>query len=341
MGEKIKLTPREIVKRCIEFRNPPRIGMHFKVMPINGKTWNFTDFAGISYKEDPDFKPDIPGTDEWGCKKESFDATGENMGQVKDHPLKDWSQIDSYKFPDFKNPARYQHLAEEVVNFHEQGLYVYGHIPAQMLLPIDLRGMENWFIDHILEKENLCKLLDQIDAARLQIIEHYAAAGVDGVITWDDMGTNDRALVSPEMFRDIYLPGYRKTCDFLHDRGMHFIHHCCGQVRDYMAMFVEAGCDVIQLDQPELMGIDWLAENFGGKICFWNPVDIQKTMFGNDLKAIEDQAHRQVWQLGNFEGGFMVKAYEAPNSINLNIEKSEVQYQAFMKYSKYPLIPCV
>jgi hypothetical protein len=45
-----------------------------------------------------------------------------------------------------------------------------------------------------------------------------------------------------------------------------------------MDMFVEAGCDVLQLDQPTLMGIEWLGKNYGGKICFWNPVDIQTTI---------------------------------------------------------------
>ena len=84
-------------------------------------------------------------------------------------------------------------------------------------------------------------------------------------------------------FRAIYFPRYRKTCDVLHERNMHFIHHCCGQAREYMGMFCEAGCDVIQLDQPNLMGIEWLAEHFGGKICFWNPVDIQTTIAQGDV----------------------------------------------------------
>ena len=32
--------------------------------------------------------------------------------------------------------------------------------------------------------------------------------------------------------------------------AMHFLHPCCGQVREYMDFFAEAGCDVLQLDQP-------------------------------------------------------------------------------------------
>jgi hypothetical protein len=120
---------------------------------------------------------------------------------------------------------------------------------------------------------------------------------------------------------------------------MHFIHHCCGQVRQYVDLFIEAGCDVLQLDQPELMGIDWLAEHAGGRICFWNCVDIQKTIGGGDLDAVEDEAHRQVWRLGSFDGGFMVKAYQQPESIGMTVAQAQRQYEAFTRYARYPLIP--
>lgn len=335
----MEMSSREIVRRCVEFRDPPRIGLHFAVAPIRGRTWPLTDFACIGYKADPGFNP-AAGKDEWGLSRETYDPTGENMGQVKEHPLGEgWEKLDTYRFPDFSKAARYAHLAADVARAHAGGKYVYGPIPSLMLLTADLRGMENWLLDHLVEPGSLARLLDMIVDARLRIIEAYAAAGVDGVITWDDMGTNDRAMVSPGVFRDIYFPRYCKTCEALHERDMHFIHHCCGQVREYMGMFKEAGCDVIQLDQPNLMGIDWMAENFGGGMCFWNPVDIQTTIARGDLAAIEDEAHRQVWAFGRYGGGFMVKAYQQPNSIGMSVEQSEAQYRAFIRFSRYPLPP--
>ena len=335
----MEMTSREIVRRCIEFHDPPRIGLHFAVAPIEGKTWPLTDFASVGYGADPDVHL-ASGEDEWNLPRETFDPTGENMGQVKKHPLGEgWHQLETYRFPDFSKAARYAHLAVDVARAHADGKYAYGHIPSLMLLPADLRGMENWFLDHVVECDNLIRLLDMLVDARIRIIGAYAAAGVDGVITWDDMGTNDRAMVSPDLFRAIYFPRYKKTCDVLHERNMHLIHHCCGQVREYMGMFLEAGCDVIQLDQPNLMGIEWLAENFGGKVCFWNPVDIQTTIARGDVTAIEDEVHHQVWAFGQCGGGFMVKAYQQPNSIGMTVEQAESQYQAFVRFSRYPLQP--
>jgi uroporphyrinogen decarboxylase len=334
------LTPCEIVKRCIEFRDPPRIGLHFKVMPLQGRVWPVTDFALVNYRQAPDFVPVFPGANEWGYKMETFDSTGENMGQVKEHPLGDgWHKLETFPFPQFDHPGRYAHLPDEVAGHRARGLYVYGSIPTLMEMVYELRGMENFFMDAADEAPELTHLLTLILLARLQIIEQYAALGVDGVITWDDMGVNDRCMVSPATFRRLFLPSYKATCDALHERGMHFIHHCCGQVRELLPMFLEAGCDVLQLDQPTLMGIDWLAENYGGKLCFWNPVDIQRTITQTSAEAIKDEAHAQAWKLGNFGGGFMVKAYEQPNAIGMTVAQAEAQYQAFLEYSQYPLIP--
>jgi len=335
-----ELSSREIVRRCIAFETPPRIGLHFRVSPIAGRVWEFTDFAGASYGTDPSFVPGPEGRNEWSILMKSPDPTGENMGETIDPPLGEgWHKLETYRFPDFRSPGRYAGLEDAVRAAHAQGKYVYGHIPSLMLLPIGLRGMGNWLLDQALHQSELRYLLERILEARLAAIEHYHAAGVDGVVSYDDMGTDERGFVRPDVFRDLYLEPYRRTIDALHNRGMHFIHHCCGQVREYMDMFVEAGLDVLQLDQPELMGVKWLGERHGGKLCFWNCVDIQKTMPTNDPALIRDEAHRLVWHLGRYGGGFMVKAYQQPNAVGITVEASQAQYDAFWEFAHYPLKP--
>ena len=154
-----EMTGREIVKRCIEFRDPPRIGMHFEVDPLHGRVWHETDFGNAGYGPAPNFptadsdsRP--PGADEWGIVKVTLNPNV--LGEAKVHPLGEgWHLLDTYRFPDFANPIRYAGLSEKVAALHAQGKYVYGHIPELMLLPADMRGMENWLTDHLLEQESL------------------------------------------------------------------------------------------------------------------------------------------------------------------------------------------
>jgi hypothetical protein len=325
---------REIVKRCITFNNPPRIGLHFDVEPLNGKKWPVTDFGILSYPYDPKRKYTNPNND-WGMALTSLNAERQDKGQVKEHPLKDWNDFHNYPWPDFSNPYRYLQLKDEMAEFREKGLYVYGSVPSLIQLCSDLRYIENWFLDHLIHPTKLTALLEIIHKARMDIVDEYYKMGVDGVITWDDMGTNIDTLISPVEFRQIYFPWYKKFNDELHNRKMHFIHHCCGKVNKFMDMFIEAGTDVMQLDQPTLMGIDFLSENYGGKICFWNPVDIQTTMQQDNLDKIRTEAHEMVRKLGKFNGGFMVKAYESPEAINLTEEKFIAQYEAFLEVAEY------
>jgi hypothetical protein len=123
--------------------------------------------------------------------------------------------------PDLTKPAGQAHLPEQVAGFHAQGKYVYGPIRAPMTMCGELGGLANWFMDHALHPDEPGRLLNIVTDARLAIIDGFADAGVDGVISWDDMGTHQQPMVSPEMFRAIYFPRYKRTCD-----GWITTHHC-------------------------------------------------------------------------------------------------------------------
>jgi hypothetical protein len=161
------MTRREIVKRCIEFRDPPRIAWDFRVAPIDGYGCDETDFACVGYGTDPNFHPAKPGFNEWGYRMETVDPTGECMGEARDNPLAaGWNALETYRWPDVDSDASFAGIGEAIAAGHSRGKYVYGTIPSLMLLPIALRGMENWFLDHGLHEDMLAVLLEHILANR-------------------------------------------------------------------------------------------------------------------------------------------------------------------------------
>ena len=95
---------------------------------------------------------------------------------------------------------------------------------------------------------------------------------------------------------------------------------------------MEAGIDVCQFDQPELHGIDYLSENFGGRMTFWCPVDIQKTLQTGDPVKVETAAKEYVEKLGCFGGGFIAGYYASNDAIKVDPELQAVACRAFMKY---------
>jgi len=90
--------------------------------------------------------------------------------------------------------------------------------------------------------------------------------------------------------------------------------------------------DVVQLDQPRLMGHQRLSDEFGGRICFWNTADIQ---WSTRAEIADEQLHAEVCAMvrsfDRFGGGFMARQYPQPDDIELSQQRHEVIYRAFLE----------
>ena len=153
-------------------------------------------------------------------------------------------------------------------------------------------------MDTILEPENICRFLDKTTDLSIQAIRRAAKNGADGAIIFDDLGMQHALFFSPDTFREIFKPYYKKLADELHSHGMDFFVQSCGKVGEIIPDFIEAGVDVFQFDQPELHQSIHLAKTYGDKAAFYCPVDIQKIMINGDKKIIEEGAKKHLWCSG-------------------------------------------
>ena len=122
--------------------------------------------------------------------------------------------------------------------------------------------------------------------------------------------------------------------DACHRRGMHFIWHNCGYIVDLFPDMIELGVDVVQLDQPRLMGHQTLIEALGGKVCMWNTVDIQwATSEGVSDEDIRQEVADMVraYDMAGHGGGYIAKHYPQPWDIELPPERQRLIYEAFME----------
>ena len=114
---------------------------------------------------------------------------------------------------------------------------------------------------------------------------------------------------------------------------MHYIWHNCGYIVDMMEDMIDIGVDVVQLDQPRLMGYDQLTEKFGGRFCFWNTADIQwTTQEAVTNEQIEVDIEEMVGSFNRFNGGFIARHYPQPDDIHLSQEKQLLIYESFKNH---------
>ena len=291
------MTSREVVRRTVRFEEPTRLGCELSVDDGN-------DFAWTNMDPSPDSRLSA-GTDEWGTVWRNIGIC--SLGEVKEFPLKDWADFPRLTIPAIEDPARWQALEGARDRAGDKfllavGVSIYERVHF-------LRSLENTWVDIHAEPEQLGRLIDILVDMNLAAIERYAAAGVDGYIFCDDWGLQDRLMIAPESWRAIWKPRYAKVYAAAHEAGLITFLHSCGHIVEILGDLIEAGLDVIQLDQQQNMGLDLLGARFGGRITFWCPVDIQNTMVHGTLDDIRAYARRLVRTLGRPNGGFLARKY--------------------------------
>lgn len=328
------MPPREIVKASLAFAGPPRI-----VYGMDPEAGFPRDFRSVNRKRAPNSRET-----EWrrvGDHEERFDEWGNRWhrlsGITKGEPREGvldagWDRLDSYDFPKTDGKDLYADAAERVKQLHRDGLFVYGNTNWPFNAARYLRRMDNFLADTLLEPDRVKQLLDRLTDIFAREIERYAEIGCDGVMACEDWGTQDRLFVSPACWRELFKPGFRKLCDTAHSHGMAVFLHSCGKNTDIIEDWIEVGIDVCQFDQPELHGIDYLAKHFGGRMHFWCPVDIQRTLQSKDEQKIEAAAREYIEKLGRFGGGFFAGYYADNEGIGLDPKWQAIASKAFMKY---------
>lgn len=325
------MTSREIVKRSLDFTGPERIPMSFPDPYPN-------DFvgAGISPPDDPTVNKwqlvenRWEMRDEWGNiwgRLENFSKGEVIKGAIED----DWSLLDSYEFPKLELEERYED-ARRIFSEHEDKFKI-GHLPGfPFAIARYMRRMEVFLTDVLLEEERVTGLLEKIADLLEKCIIQFARAGADAIMFAEDWGTQDRLLVSPATWRKLFKPGFVRLCRAAHDNGLYVFMHSCGHIYEIIPDLIEVGIDVLQFDQPTLHGIDNLARDFGGKVNFWCPVDIQRTLQTRDPDAIRKEARELIEKLGCFGGGLIAGYYGSNEAIGLDPKWQDIACQTFIEY---------
>lgn len=322
------MTSKEIIKSCIAFTNPPRIGLDFNAPHQSDILWiraaglesrsnavSWGHHAGILEKV-PGFNGEVM-TDAWGIIYGRLDAL--TKGEPVKGPLEDgWELLDTYEFPEI-NWKYYDEIRPELERNKDR--YILGAMPCSPFATMrDLRRMDNLFVDLLTCEEKVMELNAPIEKLMLEIIEACSAKGFDGIVIYEDWGIQNSLLISPALWKKIFKPVYRRLIDHTHSRGMAFFVHSCGYIYEIIEDFIETGVDVFQFDQPELAGVERLSKEFGGRVSFWCPVDIQKVMVTGDRALIESNARKMLDCFGRFKGGFIAKDYPQWDAIGVKEE---------------------
>jgi uroporphyrinogen-III decarboxylase len=194
-----------------------------------------------------------------------------------------------------------------------------------------LRGMENFLVDLVVESKEFYRLLDDLLAFNLRWIDEWTAREYDGLHLADDWGAQHRMLIRPETWRRIFKPRYAEMFQRVHDAGMDVWFHSDGHINEIMGDLIEIGVDVINA-QVAVMGHDWIARNARGKVTFRTDIDRQYVLPLGSPAEVKEEVHRVFESCGTTEGGIVACGEIAPE---VPLENIVALYEAFVEYGTY------
>lgn len=322
----------EIVRRAIEFQKPERLPLMFDALGVS-------DFHHVKWNQIGVGDKRLPtSVDEWGCTWMRSAVT--NMGQVKIHPLADPNARVGFHWPDPEDPAFYQGMGSRFQG--SAGKYITTGIFMLLFERMhSLLGFENTLTGFYLEREWLEELADRIlefDLAIIHNISRRFPGQIHGFNFTDDWGTQQGLFIRPSLWNDFFKPRYQRIFDAIHAAGWHVWMHSCGKINAIIDPLIEIGVDVIELQQPRVLGIETVGDQFRGKVCFASLCDIQHTLPGKSDDEIREEAELILKRWSTPDGGFILIDYGDGNAIGVNLEKKRVMLDAFLHASKrtYP-----
>ena len=320
------MTSYEVVRRAVEFQTPDRLPIRFNSLglsDIHDVGWNQIGTGDHSR---------LRTLDEWGCTWERS-ATTANMGQVKGHPLADWRSLDHYRWPDPDDPAFYTGMEQRFAG--SDGKYVMTSIFMLLFERMHaLHGFENTLTGLILERERMEMLADRILEFDLAIIANIARrfpGQIHGFNFTDDWGTQQALIVRPSLWRDFFQQRYTRLFAAMHANGWHVWMHSCGKVNAILENLLEAGVNVVNLQQPRALDISAVGRQFRGRLCFESLCDIQHTLPFKSPSEIEAEARLLLAEWAAPEGGFVLSDYGDGRAIGVPLDTKKIMLQAFLQ----------
>ena len=140
-------------------------------------------------------------------------------------------------------------------------------------------------------------------------------------------------MISPKSWRALWKPRYARIFASAREAGLLTFLHSCGYIVDILDDLIEIGLQVVHMDQQENMGLELLGSRFGGRLTFFAPVDIQKTMVNGTLDEIGAYCRQMDSQLGRPHGGFIPRWYSDPRGAGHSPEALQAMCEEFVRLS--------
>jgi len=212
--------------------------------------------------------------------------------------------VDSLPWPNPVATQLLEGLAEQAENAYTSGYAVlmedFGAGIFEQALR--LRGYSQFYMDLVANTPLACRILDKILELKIKYWEttlKKMGKYVQIIRYGDDLGGQDRLLISPKTYREIMKPRHKELFTFLKRNfpDIYIMFHSDGAIYEIIPDLIEIEADILNPVQLCAQGMDakTLKKEFGDSITFWGGgVDPQRTLPRGTPKEIKEEVKKRI-----------------------------------------------
>jgi len=249
--------------------------------------------------------------DEWGVWWRAGDF--HHFAQIKS-PLREIGerdQLERYPWPDLDQPDRFGSVRERVRALQAQGLAVAAYAGSVFEQSWYLRGLENLMTDLIRRPEFANDLFQRTAAFQQHAAREFARAGVDILITGDDIAGQTGPLISLDTWRRFLKPLLAATARVVKEANpdTYVFYHSDGNVEAFIPDLIEIGIDILNPIQPECMDPAAIKRRYGDRLSYWGTVSVQRTMPLGTVDEVQNEVRSRIREVARGGGLILAPAH--------------------------------
>lgn len=241
--------------------------------------------------------------------------------------------LDKIVLPDPHNERFYDPAKQFMDQYHGSDLAIYAGLrPFGMFNTIYSMPMMD-FADALYDNIELINtMMDIFIEWNLVIIEKLHSLGLDFIMTYNDMAYKEGPLVSPQVFREVFLPKMKIVADAI---KIPWAFHSDGNLTIIMEDLLSLGMNAVNPFEPPVMDLKVAKEKWGDRICLWGNIDLVHTLPYGTVAEVGAEVKQRIQEAGP-NGGYICAT---ANSIThwCKIENIFAMTAAVRKYGTYPL----
>jgi uroporphyrinogen decarboxylase len=234
------------------------------------------------------------------------------------HPLAEthtYQALEDYPWPNMDDPSRVAHVARAARLLAEENQYAILAAPW-LLFPLEravaMQGLDGFLLNLAAEPDFAEALLKKIAGLCKTLMGHFLRElgdNVDIIKIGDDLGAQDRLLISPRMYRRILKPIHADYIAFIKESTKAKVFfHTDGDVFDLIDDFIEIGVDIlnpIQTAAGKMANLAELKNRYGKNLVFCGAIDTQRVLPYGTPEQVRQET-RRVIDILSPSGGYML-----------------------------------